>query len=74
MSADERPTIEQVAWVFRHLCDHMDGEGTFRYLIYDRMGFSPEAYAPLYKAGGMAISNAFCELQELRELRSKGKA
>lgn len=61
-----RPPLEHVAWVLKHVADHLKEGGTFRYLIYDRMGYGPEAYLPLYESGGMAISNAFCELRELR--------
>jgi len=53
----EEPDVEQVAWVFKKILTHMREGGTFRYLIYERMGFGPEAYEPLYQAGGMAISN-----------------
>lgn len=55
----KKPTIEQTAWVFRKLRAHLVEGGTFRKLIYDRMGYDPEAYSPLYNAGGMDISNAF---------------
>jgi hypothetical protein len=47
------------AWVFRHVVDHAKDGGTFRYLIYDRLGFDSDAYMPLYLAGGMTISNEF---------------
>jgi hypothetical protein len=62
-----KPTIEQVAWVFKKLCEHMKEGGTFRYLIYDRMGFDDDAYLPLYSAGGLALSNAFDELAESKQ-------
>jgi len=65
------PPLEHVAWVLKHVADHLKEGGTFRYLIYDRMGYGPEAYLPLYEAGGMAISNAFCELKELRSANDK---
>jgi len=45
--------------VIRKIVDHGREGGTFRYLIYDRLGFGPEAYVPLYLAGGMHISNHF---------------
>ena len=54
----EKPTVEQVAWVFRKIIENAN-RGTFRYLIYDLMGFDESAYEPLYLAGGMAINNAF---------------
>lgn len=47
------------AWVMEHICDHAKDGGSFRYLIYSRMGFGPDAYMPLYCAGGMEISNEF---------------
>ncbi len=48
-----------VAWAIGHIVDHATEGGSFRYLIYDRMGFGPDAYLPLYQAGGMTISNEF---------------
>lgn len=62
----EKPTIDQVAWVFAHLNDHLDELGSFRYLVYDRMGYDEEAYIPLFSAGGMAITNAFYELKTIK--------
>jgi len=32
---------------------------SFRYFIYDVLGFEPNAYVPLYLAGGMEITNNF---------------
>lgn len=60
-----RPTIEDTAWVLRHLAAHLAEGGSFRYLIYDRMGYDETAYSPLYKAGGMEISNAFNTIRDL---------
>lgn len=57
MGGVEKPTVEQVAWVFRNLVDQLKEPGTFRYLVYDRMGFGPGAYGSLYDAGGMFITN-----------------
>jgi hypothetical protein len=45
--------------VFKHIVDHANDPGSFRVLIYDRLGFNPDAYVPLYIAGGMVISNEF---------------
>lgn len=47
------------AMVFQAVVEHAKEGGSFRYLIYDRLGFGPDAYVPLYAAGGMAISNEF---------------
>ncbi len=43
--------------IFRALVDHAREPGSFRYLIYDRLGFGTDDYAPLYEAGGMAVAN-----------------
>lgn len=47
------------AWVFRSICEHAREGGSFRYLIYEKLGFNEDAYVPLYDAGGMVISNEF---------------
>ena len=45
-------------WVFKHLVEHAKEGGSYRYLIYDRLGFGMEAYAPLC-SDGLIISNEF---------------
>ena len=47
------------AWVFEKLVEHARQRGSYRGLIYERLGFDSDAYAPLYEAGGMTISNEF---------------
>jgi len=47
------------AWVMKNVVDHAEEGGSFRYLIYDRLGFDMDAYVPLYQAGGMTITNEF---------------
>ena len=64
----EKPTIEQVAWVFNKIKDARGG--SFCYLIYDCMGFDSSAYFPLYLAGGMAIMNAMNEIYGENNLTS----
>lgn len=62
MNADDhlrgqaRPTAEQIAWVFHHLNDHHEAGGTFRRLIYDRLGFDEAAYGVLC-GQGVSLSN-----------------
>ena len=56
---DYETKLAVTAWVFSHIVDHATEGGSFRYLIYDRLGFGPDAYIPLYNAGGMTISNEF---------------
>ena len=55
----EETRLAVTEWVFRHLIAHAKDDASFRYLIYTRLGFGPEAYVPLYNAGGMTISNEF---------------
>lgn len=50
-------------WVMQNIVAHAKEGGSFRFLIYERMGFGPDAYVPLYNAGGMTISNEF-DLEE----------
>lgn len=47
------------AWVFQHIVEHAKEGGSFRHLIYNRLGFDTDSYVPLYEAGGMEISNEF---------------
>jgi hypothetical protein len=65
-SLDLETRLACAAHVIRKIVDHGKEGGTFRYLIYDRLGFGPEAYIPLYMAGGMHISNDF----DLNEYKS----
>ena len=51
--------LAATAYVFEKICEHARHSGTFRYLIYNRLGFQADAYAVLYGAGGMDISNEF---------------
>ena len=62
MSWDAIPYNQRLAataHVFQVLCEHARDGGTFRFLIYQRLGFKEDAYAPLFCAGGMDISNEF---------------
>ena len=45
-------------WVFKHIAAHGAEGGSYRYLIYDRLNFGPDAYAPLC-SDGLFISNEF---------------
>ena len=49
--------LEIAAWVISKIDEHGGSPGSFRYLIYNRLGFGPDAYVPLYEAGGMNITN-----------------
>jgi hypothetical protein len=56
---DPETKLAITAWVFRNLVKHATEGGTYRYLIYERLGFDPDAYLILMDAGGMTISNEF---------------
>jgi len=45
-------------WVMKHIVEHAQEGGSYRYLIYDRLRFSADAYVPLC-ADGLTISNEF---------------
>jgi hypothetical protein len=42
--------------------------GSFRHFIYGVLGFSMDAYVPLYMAGGMTITNEF-DLQKIEDIK-----
>ena len=55
---DNELKIAVTQWVMKHIVEHARDGGSYRYLIYERLGFGPEAYAPLC-SDGMTISNEF---------------
>lgn len=66
-----KPTPEQVAWVFKHLKNHFDEGGSFRYLIYDRLGFDKSEYLLFFENGGFALSQIANEHLEYEKLIDK---
>ena len=58
--------LAATAYVFQKICEHARSGGTYRHLIYNRLGFGPGAYLALLPEG-MHISNRF-------SLRTKNKA
>lgn len=48
-------------YVLNKVTSLIEGGGSFHYLIYDLLGFGPDAYIPLFKAGGLTISNLISE-------------
>jgi hypothetical protein len=55
---DPETKLAVTAWVFKHVVEHAKDGGSYRYLIYERLGFGPEAYVPLCD-DGLTISNEF---------------
>jgi hypothetical protein len=68
-----KPTLEDVAWVLERVAKCIDQPCSFRYLIYDIMGYGHDAYLPLYAARGMEITNAFVELDDFRQAAKRGE-
>ena len=59
---------DQTRKVFDVLAEMINGDGgSYRYLIYDKLGFM-DGYVDLIS--GLAITNAICELEECRSLKS----
>lgn len=57
---DYETKLAITAWVIKNIVEHAEaGGGSFRSLIYGKLGFKSDAYVPLYEAGGMTISNEF---------------
>jgi hypothetical protein len=56
------------AWVFKHIYDHAKNPGSYRYLIYDRLGFDLDSYVPLLDVGGLEISNMLFDVNKIEEM------
>jgi hypothetical protein len=63
--------IAVTRWVMKHIVAHAEEGGSYRYLIYDRLDFGPDAYAPLC-GDGMTISNMF-DLNQADEVAKVAK-
>lgn len=63
-----------VRWAMKHIVDHAKEGGSYRYLIYDRLGFDMDAYAPLLESG-MVISNEFSisDMEDIKDIVRKRK-
>lgn len=57
------------AWVCKHILDHAKDGGSYRYLIYDRLGFNADAYGVLQMAGALEISNEF-NLEKMEDIEN----
>lgn len=47
--------------------------GTYRYILYDKFGFGPEAYVIGMDAGFMYLHNAYVDIDEFEDLRKENK-
>jgi hypothetical protein len=59
--------LDDAMHFMRAIVEHCVEGGSFRHLIYDRMGLDESAYVPLYSVGGMEFSNA-CPLNLAKEV------
>lgn len=67
---DETDYVTKLAitrYVMERIWEHANEGGSYRYLIYDRLGFGMDSYSYLYPVG-MNISNEF----EVADEQSKG--
>lgn len=58
----KKPTIEQTAWVVENIMTSLKDGYSYRGLIYNLMGYKPEAYVPLQLAGLLDINNINIDL------------
>lgn len=64
----EEIRLAETERVFSAICEVIEKGGSFRKLIYDYLDFPPSVYEPLYRAGGMAITNFICDAQDKKEV------
>ena len=57
-NCDPDTKLAVTQWVMKHIVNHARDGGSYRHLIYNRLGFETEAYAPLC-IDGITISNEF---------------
>ena len=55
---DDATKLRVAAWVFSKLKHVASDGGSYRYLIYNQLGFGPDALDPLLQAGAMDVTNA----------------
>ena len=55
---DSETKLAVTRWVMKHIVEHAQNGGSYRYLIYHRLGFDVSAYVPLCQ-DGLTISNEF---------------
>lgn len=72
---DYETKLDIAAWVISKIDEHGAEPGSFRYLIYERLGFDLDAYSPLYLAGGMNITNEldYSAIENIRKVVEEEK-
>jgi len=74
LTDDQR--IASAMVIFEAIHKHIEMGGTFRHLIYDKLGFDMNAYLPLYSSNGLTISNFIntyndCWKEEMYDCKEK---
>ena len=64
----KKPTPEQTAWILKHVRNHFEEGGSYRYLIYNRLGYDESEYQTFYENGGFALSQMANELINYNEI------
>jgi hypothetical protein len=70
--SDYETRLAITRWVMKHIVDHAKEGGSYRYLIYERLGFEMDAYSPLLESG-MTISNDFSieDMEDIKDIVRK---
>ena len=66
-NSDYDTRLAITAWVMEKILEHATQGGSYRYLIYDRLGFDMDAYGVLQGAGALEISNQF-DIQKMVDI------
>ena len=72
-NSDYNTRLAITAWVMEKILEHANDGGSYRYLIYDRLGFDMDAYGVLQGAGALEISNEF-DLSKMRDIEHHVRA
>lgn len=66
-ASDYDTRLAIAAWTIQNVLEHAREGGSYRYLIYDRLGFGPDAYAVLQFHGALDVSNDF-DYEKMEEI------
>ena len=72
-NSDYDTRLAITAWVMEKILEHATSGGSYRYLIYDRLGFDMDAYGVLQGAGALEISNQF-DIQKMEDIEHHVRA
>lgn len=72
---DYETRLKVAAFVIKNILEHAKEGGSYRYLIYERLGFEADAYGVLQEAGALEISNEFNidQMNEIKRVVSENK-